>query len=193
MNFNLRLIQVLSDALIPVLGYLFWDWDLFFILLYYLLDLLISEIFMCFKSRSISLIRGLRIRETLAYFIVGMIIVSSILLLLRIFMLNLHPEINLIAETVEFWRYKDLGIEQGYILLPLLILVGYQRYKTEFIKSELHKKTSLKELWVLHYRELLRLLGYTGLISATSFIILFPEWMYLILLLFGTTVYQLRR
>lgn len=193
MNFNLRLIQVLSDALIPVLGYLFWDWDLFFILLYYLLDLLISEIFMCFKSRSISSIRGLRIRETLAYFIVGMIIVSSILLLLRIFMLNLHPEINLIAETVEFWRYKDLGIEQGYILLPLLILVGYQRYKTEFIKSELHKKTSLKELWVLHYRELLRLLGYTGLISATSFIILFPEWMYLILLLFGTTVYQLSR
>jgi hypothetical protein len=193
MNFNLRLIQVLSDALIPVLGYLFWDWDLFFILLYYLLDLLISEIFMCFKSRSISSIRGLRMRETLAYFIVGMIIVSSILLLLRIFMLNLHPEINLIAETVEFWRYKDLGIEQGYILLPLLILVGYQRYKTEFIKSELHKKTSLKELWVLHYRELLRLLGYTGLISATSFIILFPEWMYLILLLFGTTVYQLRR
>jgi hypothetical protein len=193
MNFNLRLVQVFSDALIPVLGYLFWEWDLFFIVLYYLLDLIVSEIFMHFKSRTIRLTQGGGMMQPAVYIITGIGIIATVLFLLRVFMLNLHPSMNLVSETIEFWQYKDLGIQQGYILLPLLAIVGYQRYKTEFIKPGRHKKQSLREIWTEHFRDLLLLLGCTGAITALSFFILFPEWAYLILLLGGTTVYQLKR
>jgi len=193
MNFNLRLIQVFSDALIPVLGYLFWEWDLFFIVLYYLLDLFVSEIFMHFKSRKICLTQGGGMMKPVGYILTGMVIVTSVLFLLRIFFLSLHPEMNMVSEAIEFWQYKDLGIQQGYLLLPLLALVGYQRYKVEFIKPGLHKKLSLQILWMMHYRELLVLMACVGLITAISFFILFPEWVYLILLLGGTCAFQLRR
>lgn len=193
MNFNLRLIQVFSDALIPVLGYLFWEWDLFFIVLYYLLDLFVSESFMHFKSRKIRLTQGGGMMKPAGYILTGIGIIISVLYLLRIFFINLHPEMNMVSEAIEFWKYKDLGIQQGYLLLPLLALIGYQRYKAEFIKPELHKKLSLRIIWMIHYRELLLLMACAGLITAISFFILFPEWVYLIILLGVTSAFKLRR
>lgn len=193
MRVNLKIIQVISDALIPVLGYVFWEWDLFFILLYYLLDLLVSEVFMHLKTRSVRMKQGGDMFQSMGYIAVGMVLITTVLLLVRIFILQLHPEMNIQEEIIAFWQYKDMGIEQGFLLIPLVVIVGYQRYKMEFIAPRLNERISVKELWKGHLKSLVVLLTFVGIITGLSFYIVFAEWVYLIVLLVVTSFYQLTR
>ncbi len=118
MRVNLRVIQVLGDLLIPIIGYFLWGWGLFFIVLYYLLDLIVSEFFMHLKTRSMRLSQKTSMFSSLGYIALGMALIGTTLLLIRVFMLQIHPEMNLIQEIVNFWNYKDMGIAQGYVLIP---------------------------------------------------------------------------
>ncbi len=193
MRVNLKIVQVLADLLIPVLGYFFWGWGLFFIVLYYLLDLLVSEVFMHLKTRAILLKQGGALLQSMGLIGVGIALIVTTLLLVRIFMLQIHPEINLTEEIIAFWSYKDMGIAQGYVLIPLVAFVGFQRYKTEFIQQQKHESLTVSVLWKTHLKSLLLLLTLVGLITGISFFIPLPDWICLALLLGATSTYQLVR
>lgn len=193
MRVNLRIIQVLGDLLIPILGYFLWGWGLFFIVLYYLLDLIVSEIFMHLKTRAIRLSQKTSMFSSMGYIALGMALIGTTLLLIRVFMLQIHPEMNLIQEIVNFWNYKDMGIAQGYVLIPLVVLVGYQRYKTEFIQQKKHELLTIDVLWKAHLKSLLLLLTLVGLMTGISFFIPLPDWICLTLLLGASSAYQLSR
>jgi len=53
MRVNTKLIQLAGDALIPILGFFFWDWGLYFIVIFYLLDYIVSEILTHLKAKRI--------------------------------------------------------------------------------------------------------------------------------------------
>jgi hypothetical protein len=53
MKLNRKHGLLLSEALIPVLGFFLWDWGLYFILLFYFFDVLAQEIIMHLKSKKI--------------------------------------------------------------------------------------------------------------------------------------------
>ena len=65
MRVNQKYVQSFGDALIPILGYFFWNWNLYFIVLFYLLDLIASEVFMYFKSKKILQVQGGKWKENL--------------------------------------------------------------------------------------------------------------------------------
>ena len=193
MRVNLKIVQVLADLLIPVLGYFFWGWGLFFIILYYVLDLLVSEVFMHLKTRAIRLHQGGTMLQSMSHIGLSLAFIVTILLLVRIFMFQIHPEMKLTEEIIAFWSYKDMGIAQGYVLIPLVALVGFQRYKTEFIQKQIHESLTISALWKTHYKNLLLLLTSVGLMTGISFFIPLPDLLCLGLLLGGTSTYQLVR
>jgi hypothetical protein len=186
----MKWIQVVSDALIPILGYFLWGWGLFFILLYYLIDLMVSELFMYIKTRAILLKQGGNVYQAIMYILIGQVLLVSTLLLIRIFMLNVHPELNLKQEIITFWKYKDLGIQQGYILLPLVFFVGFQRYKWDFLNARKNETQSVVFLWRDHLKRLLLLLTCVGFMAGLTSFVIFPDWVYLSLLLGTTSIFQ---
>lgn len=193
MRVNLRVIQVFSDALIPILGYFFWEWGLFFIVLYYLLDLLASEIFMHLKTRAIRLYQGSAMLHSMKYIALGMTLIVTSLLLVRLFVLQVHPATDILREINAFWSYKDMGIAQGYILIPLVFLVGYQRYKMEFVQQKKNETLTISMLWTAHLKSLVLLLTFLSLITGLTYFIIAPDWVYLSMLLAATSTYQLLR
>ena len=54
MRVNPKYIEVFGDTIIPVLGYFLWSWDLYFIVLYFILELLFSEGFLHLKAHKIN-------------------------------------------------------------------------------------------------------------------------------------------
>jgi hypothetical protein len=192
LRISIKHIQVLTDAIIPVIGYFLWDWSLFFILLYYLLDLFVSEVFMYIKSRAIYLKRGGNAKDVFKNIFLSLLLLFSALLLLRLFIKNLYPNIIFQTEIVAFWRYKDLGIQQGYLLIPLVFFIGYQRYKKDFLGLRTDEKLTIPHLWKQHLKQLILLLTVIGIVSGLSYFIVFPDWVYLTLLLISTSIYQLR-
>jgi hypothetical protein len=64
--------------------------------------------------------------------------ISAVLIVVNVVFVHitmkaLVPTIDFTKEMLAFWKYKDMGIEQGYFLLPLIVIAGYQRYKMEFL------------------------------------------------------------
>ena len=122
MRINVKLIQLFGDALIPLLGFFWWGWSLYFIILFYLIDYLSNEIFRHIKSRKIVTYQKVKNSKWLYKGLISATLLLGSYVLIHFAMRTIHPDINFTKEIVKFWTYKDLGIEQGYILLPLIDL-----------------------------------------------------------------------
>lgn len=142
-----RYIQVVSEALLPVLGYLLWDWSLYFILLYYLLDMLADVVITHLKSNKI--IESTNASKKLWFSLgtVGLLLFMATVLLINVAVSAIEPEMDFKNEIIAFWVYEDMGIEQGYILIPLIGFVSYQQYKMEFLRFKYFERITLNQLW----------------------------------------------
>jgi len=193
MRVNLKYFQLLTDAIIPLLGYFFWDWNLYFIVLFYLLDYLAYEVFSHVKAKKVTSIIK---HTTTSWLKLG--IISSVLFVVnvafvQIAMKSLVPTIDFTKEIVAFWTYKDMGIEQGYFLLPLIFIAGYQRYKMKFLITGVYKKTTIQQIFNQHIRAQLITLGFIALTFGLSFFRVFPEYVYVFGIVLFTGLYQFFR
>lgn len=84
-----------------------------------------------------------------------------------------------------------MGIEQGYILAPLIAFVGYQRYKMEFLLPKLFQRTNMQELWKPHFSAQFVLIGFVAFVIGLSGIVVFPEIVYILGIVTVSSVYQL--
>ena len=190
---NPKIIQVASDALIPLAGYFWWEWSLYFILLFYLLDYISNEIFLHVKSKKIR-----SSQSTPAEIWIKNAIISSFLLFFTVLcvhfaMFHISPGIQFTDELLRFWQYKDLGIEQGYILLPLIFLVGFQRYKIEFVATSQFKTVQMKELWKQHIIVHIVILAFSSIVIGLSTFLVFPEIFYISAIIVSSSIFQLLR
>ena len=193
MRINPKIIQVSSDALIPLAGYFWWDWNMYFILLFYLLDYISSEIFLHVKSKKIQSSQNTPVEIWIKNAIIsGFLLVFSVLSV-HFAMLRVSPGIQFTDELLRFWRYKDLGIEQGYILIPLIFLVGFQRYKMEFVNTAQFKKVQMKELWKQHIVVHFAILAFSCSVIGLSTFIVFTEIVYIATIILASSIFQLLR
>lgn len=190
MRVNPKYIQLISDALIPLLGYFWWDWSLYFIVLFYLLDYCANEVFTHIKSKKIVHHQKLQNNSWLLYGLLSGALLFSGVLLIHAAFLAIDPNIKFPKEILAFLSYKDIGIEQGYILLPLIILVGFQRYKLEFILPKKYEKLLLTEFWTEHLKaHYLLIAGVAFVIGLSSFIVL-PDVFFIFGIVTITSFYQ---
>lgn len=147
---RLKLANAIAEALIPIMGLLFFDWGIYFILLFYFIDLVATEVFVYIKVNKIIQFQKINFAFSLRY---GRLIFNSVLMLLVIVISQLAvyfivPGINFTDQIIEFLSYEEAGlpIPQGYILLPLVILGNYQQYKAMFVKTGHYQMQSWKNL-----------------------------------------------
>lgn len=192
MRVNVKYLQLITDAIIPLLGYFFWHWNLYFIVLFYLLDYLAYEVFSHVKARKVSSLKP----DNSTWLKLGIVSVVLFVLnsvLVQITMKSLVPTIDFTKEIIAFWNYKDMGIEQGYFLLPLIVIAGYQRYKMEFLMTGMFQKITIRQIFLKDIQAQLIALGFIALTFGLSFFIVFPEIVYVLGIVLFTGIYQLLR
>lgn len=142
MNFRRFIfVQAIGDAFIPLIALLFFEWGLYFILLYYFLDLIISEIIIHIKIQKV-----LRFRKGHAFYkpelrkgaLLSMFLMISFIGICHIALAKYSTPINFSKELIAFLQYKELGIPipQWALLVPILLLANYQQYQMIFIRQE---------------------------------------------------------
>lgn len=145
---QVTLVLLIAELLIPVLGYFFWNWDYSFILLYYAFDWLFFLIFQGVKIRKRLEIspssneRNQALRALLIYsgsFILGIICIVYV-------SERVDPNFNFSDRFIAFMRYKDMGFEQGYILIPLCFFNAYNAYKRQFQLPKAAERFTVAEL-----------------------------------------------
>ena len=186
-----RYIQVVADAIIPLLGYFVWGWNIYFIVLFYLLDYLSGEIIVNLKAKQVDLFTD-RGRSTWSkYSKVSVLLFILTLVSVHLGVHGIRPELHYLEELSKFFWYKELGIPQGFVLIPLVFFVAHQRYKMEFLIPAKFKGASQTKLWkwrmVSH--------GIVSLVGVLIFLLSgmfqLPEQVYLFLFVSGTALFNL--
>jgi hypothetical protein len=115
-----------GDATLPLLGFLFWDWGFYFIVLFFVFDILIRSFFLMKRVKNLP---SMNINHRFALFGISMTFLELCLLHLLVF-LTLTP-IGFFKELWAFLSYEELGIAQGVVLIPLLIFNELFRIRNE--------------------------------------------------------------
>ena len=100
--------------------------------------------------------------------------------------------INIKEQALLFWNYEELGIKQGPLLIPLVLITTLMQYKTEFITPKRYKKVQINNVWRRHNMSLFALIGLAGFSLAIAQFFVLPEYVYVFGLVLSTTIYKVR-
>ncbi|MDX2359506.1 MAG: hypothetical protein QNK23_01780 [Crocinitomicaceae bacterium] len=182
MQQKFKYIQLGLEAIIPLSGFFFWDWSLYFILLFYFIDILVGEVIAHLKSGQVAAHHG-GSTDKLEWIRKGLI--SGVVLLIgiaiiHIAMMFIAQGINFQEEIVAFWTYKEMGVQQGFLLVPLVAFAGYQQYKMEFLMPAKYRTTTITAVWKPHTQALLIILAFAGLCAGLVHMVQIPEVVYVL-------------
>ena len=131
MKIQPKYIQIIGDAIIPLLGFFMWNWNVYFILLFYLLDLLIKEVLVNVKANKIQQhqvnVYGSFQTNQMKYTLISFLILGFSLFIIYEFLNFRDAQFQLLKELIDFWNHKDMGFAQGYFLIPLVIIMGFMQ------------------------------------------------------------------
>jgi hypothetical protein len=116
-----QLIQAIGELVIPLLGFFWLGWDLYFILLFYLLDLIATEVFYQLKLARIHQFQQSKSSFFARFSSIGL--VGVIIVLSHAMLHKVYPDMVFQDAFIDFLAYEEDGIPiaQGYLLLPLII------------------------------------------------------------------------
>jgi hypothetical protein len=192
MKINPKYVLLFSDALIPILGYFLWNWSLYFILLFYFFDLLAQEALMHVKSRKIISAQNTPLKKYWPrYGIISFVLLALLFLLVHFVIFAIHPNIDFVKEFIAFWTYEELGVQQGYFLIPFVALAAYQQYKMSFLMRGRERTSAFNVVWSKHIQALLIAIGFSGLALGLAQFVVFPEVVYILSIVVGVASHTL--
>lgn len=181
-----------SDALIPILGFFLWDWGLYFILLFYFIDVFAREFIMHLKSKKIVETQNIKDKQSWIKFgALSLITVSGMIALIHVAMLFIEPSIDFLKQIHLFWTYEEFGMQQGYLLVPIVIFAAYSQFKMDFLIRRKDRVAELNMEWRKHLKALLIIVGFTGVVLGLSQFIVFAEIVYVLVIVGVITLYNL--
>jgi len=129
---TLLFIQILGELAIPLLGFFFWNWSLYFILLFYMIENLFAtyfqlETFRRFKflvEKKESAINYKKLSVFVSFWLMEVV-------LIHLFLFLTTPAIQFGKEVIDFFMYEDMGIPQGFLLVPLLYFASRMKMKQD--------------------------------------------------------------
>jgi hypothetical protein len=148
MNRQEKIASLLGDILIPILGFFLWNWSIYFICLFFLLDQLAREVSHWYRMRYIKK----QVQISKKSYLLNLLIFIAFFFTAHWFNFMLQPTINFAHEMNDFFWYNDSGVAQGFILFPLVIISERMRLKMNMkqFSTEMHLKT-----WQNHSVQLL--------------------------------------
>lgn len=186
---RIKLIQTLGELLIPLLGYFFWHWNFYFIALFYFLDLIANTCFLPLKLSKIdgSVNHKTKIMQHYMFYVLALIGIFCLGVLLSG---EIIPNFDLKAQSVSFFMLKDMGIAQGFFLIPLVFYAGYMQYKMEFLMPKKFSQISVKALLKKHFTGLILCLGFLGISLGIAHFLNVPEIVAVLVLVCLTSAYS---
>lgn len=127
MNNQEKIALILGDVALPLIGFLFWNWGFYFIALYFIADQLTKQIFLFFRFKNINLsasFKAILLSKSYILFFVQVLIIILI-------NYQITSDFNPVKGLVSFLTYKDMGVQQGVILIPLLIFAEWMKLKAD--------------------------------------------------------------
>jgi hypothetical protein len=189
--FKLRLFQVIIEAILPILGYFYWNWSFYFILLFYFLDYLVSSVFLLKK---IDLIQKNSVNqaEINAFQKYSSLIVIALIIIMGYFLLRqVNEKFDFVQETLNFLLVKEFGIPQGILLLPLIYLAGYVNFKNFFIVPKKYLVIKKADLFSSYFIGNLICLGLLVSFFGLTFFVQFNELTSVLILVALASAYSL--
>jgi len=189
---RLFLIQTLLEAIIPVIGYFEWGWDLSFILLFYLLDALLAfGILLAKGKKRLSHSNSATERTLFAkHSVSGLLLVAVAIAGIALSITFLHPDLDWWKRIVHFLTYEEWGIQQGYILVPLVVLNGVMVYRQQFLMTARYRTLEMGAITQPFLVQGFVLLGAAGILLGTTALIQFPEEILITAFILGISVYR---
>ena len=133
-----KIVVLLGDIALPLIGFFFWNWGFYFIALYFIIDQLAKQAFLIVRLKNISLQfteKAILLSKSMALFFFEVLIIILI-------NYQMTVEFNPINGIIKFLSYEDMGIQQGVVLIPLLIFAEWMKMKTE---QKLKQSDELKQ------------------------------------------------
>lgn len=180
-------IQTIGELVIPLLGFFFWKWTLHHVVLFICLDLIFSHFFSILKYRKINAFGPDRNpkNEIIKSILLNTSLVLVVLVLGNIAAILVQSNTTFSNSLHSFFFLKEFGIPQGYLLLPLLILANTQLYKLNFIKPQLFRHQTVRQLSTQSRFSLLVTISGSAIAIgiASLFPLVIPIWIWLIVFL----------
>lgn len=181
------LFQAAGEAVIPLLGFFFWEWNLYFILLFFFIDLIVTEFFIYLKGRKIVQYQNNQEQNTnfRKFRKISFVLMISVIISSHFGIFFIQPGIVFKEEVVAFLVYEelDLPIAQGYIIFPLVILGNYSQYHTFFIKQRKELFYKVEHIYKMRIRALFLAISGAILSIVLAVFFQFDQAIYLILIL----------
>lgn len=189
---RLAYIQIVLEATIPLAGFFAWNWSLYFIILFYILDLMAGEFTMHLKSRQIVKFQGgLSGRQWIVNGGIGLVLFVVLLSGIHLMFAMYNHGIDFSKEISAFWNYEEMGIQQGYLLTPLVFLLSFQQYRFDFMLPARYRNTDIKSLWRPHYLALGLMLGGCILALLINLFVSLPEMVYVLSIVVAAALFSL--
>jgi len=193
MKANPKHVQLIGDALIPFCGFFLWEWSLYFILLFYFIDMVSDEVILHLKSSKIVKSQAGECKASwLRYGLASLLLFVLAITTIHFSMVFIADGIDFKAEALAFWNYEEMGIKQGVLLIPLVFLVGFMQYRMEFLLPKSFQKIKIELIWKRHVLALFGILALGGLCLAVSQFVILPELVYVLLIILSTSIYKTR-
>lgn len=117
---------LLGDVALPLIGFLFWDWGFYFISLFFLFDLLFRTLFIKRRLKPIDKLKNRR-----AIIFKAFLFTFLEVILIHCIVVGAFPHTNIGDSFIYFLTYEEMGIAQGVVLLPLLLLNEVMKIRNE--------------------------------------------------------------
>lgn len=162
MQAKIKVVQVLSEALLPILGYFYWSWSIYDLLLFYLLDLIVASVFTFVKIKKVGLVRQ---EKSLLRGFISLLLLSyvTIIILALLLIPVILPAFDFVIDTKRFLLLEDMGLPQGFFLFPLVFYAGYLQYKMKFLQTNLAHKMTVLQVKKQHLQGLFSIIAILGL------------------------------
>lgn len=185
-------LQGVLEAAIPVYGYLEWNWDLSFILLFYFIDWLLSLSLTWFKGRKRYAFSGEEQESALLTrkLLLSCAIAAVATLLFAFATVNVKPGMSWTQRIADFLLYKDMGIQQGIIILPLMVLNGILLYRQQFLTPKLFEKLTMNAIVQPVLAQNLLLLAAGGVFYGLTSLLTVSETITVFVLIAAITAYR---
>jgi hypothetical protein len=189
------LIQTLLEAALPLLGYFYWNWDTSFILMFYWLDwaLFLGINTAKAKKRLEYSGRPSEKKEAIRHLSIGFLTFLGTSLLVYFTLPILTIDFDWKERMISFLTYKDIGVQQGIILIPLVLLNGIVIYKQQFIRPQLYARMEMRSIISETSKQGYLLLGAAAFFFGLALVVSFPAEIMLFIAIGGTTLYRFLR
>lgn len=192
---NTLLIQILGELAIPLMGFFLWNWSLYFILLFYIIENLFATYFQVETFRKFQALiqkKSIPLDVKQLFIFLGFWLLEVIFIHVFLFLTN--PSIQFGKEIIDFFMYEDMGIPQGFLLIPLLYFASTMKMKQD-IRTLIISITSIDEVNKIKptFTYFIAAFIFWIFLSALAFLISIPQTLIismLLILFLYRTVYR---